>query len=310
MAFNDAVAILHPLPGDLDLEGAVDGRRLSDILGKLSADKVKLAVEDGEMVLKAGRSTVKFKVLPVLLPIDSVDMSGEMIDLPKAFAGQLGWVSPSCAKDMSRPALNCVLVDDGKMQASDTYRLSCVEHGVEGIPRLLLPLAQVEVLVDYPLCRVALSEGGEWARFETTDGTTLCARSMAGAFPNLSGVYAVEGKAVKLTAALGDAIDRARVFSKCDRPADEEIQIQMRPNQITVTARYDGGDFSEVVRCEGATEEAEFSIHPKFLAAALETGTTCVLGESSVLFSGSEGLGEDGERVQGKWDHVVALRAK
>ena len=46
-AFNDAVAILHPLPGGLDLEGAVDGRHLCDLLGKLSADKVTLTVVDG-----------------------------------------------------------------------------------------------------------------------------------------------------------------------------------------------------------------------------------------------------------------------
>ena len=236
-------------------------------------------------------------MLPVKLPIDSVDMSGEMVDVPNTFADQLRWVSSSCAKDMSRPALTCVLVQDGAMLSSDSYRASRVEHGVEGLPRLMLPLSQVDVLVDYPLCRAGLSEGGEWARFETEDGTTLCARSMAGAFPDLAKVYEVEGREVQLTAALGDAIERARVFSKNDRPADEEIRVSMRANQVTVSARYEGGDFSEVVRCEGATESAEFSIHPKFLAAALESGTTCVLGERSVLFSGKD------------WRHCVALKA-
>jgi len=76
-----------------------------------------------------------------------------------------------------------------------------------------------------------------------------------------------------------------------------------------VSAKFEGGDFSEVVRCEGATESAEFSIHPKFLAAALESGTTCVLGERVVKFAGC-GRDEKGQELKvGGWEHVVTLKA-
>jgi hypothetical protein len=160
----------------------------------------------------------------------------------------------------------------------------------------MLPLSQVEVLVDYDIKRVALSDGGEWARFEAGAGTTLCARSMAGAFPDLESVYDVRGREVQLTSALGEAIGRAQIFAKRDKAVDEEVRVSMRPNQVTVSAQCDGARFSEVVRCEGAADAAEFLIHPKLLASALESGTRCVLGEDRVKF-----IGED-------WEHVVALK--
>jgi hypothetical protein len=301
VAFNDAVMISHPLPGALDLEGALDGRRLCDLLDKLDSEVVDLAVDGDKINLRAGRSRASFDALPVTLPIDSVDVTGELVDLPDTFVDQLRWASTSCAREVSRPTLTCVLVEGGWMQSSDSYRASrvhCgdVSTGAWDLPRLMLPLSQVEVLVDYPVKRVALSDGGEWARFETDAGTTLCARSMAGAFPDLASIYDVSGKEVELTDALSDALERARIFARRDRAADEVVLVSMRPNQVTVSAQCDGARFSEVVRCEGAAEAAEFSIHPKFLASALESGTRCVLGERSVKFSGKD------------WEHVVALK--
>src|SRR5271157_159106 len=297
-AFNDAVAILHPLPGDLNLEGAIDGHHLYSLLDKLSTEKVDLTVDGDRLNLRSGRSRASFSILPVALPIDSVDMSGELIDLPETFVDQLQWVSPSCARDMNRPSLTCVLIEGGWMQASDGYRASRVRCGDSDLPRLMLPITQVEVLVDYPIKRVALSDSGEWARFETDAGTTVCSRAMSGAWPDLSSYYDIQGREVQLTIALNEAIERARIFSRRDHMIDEEINVLMRSNQITVSAQYDGGKFSEVVRCEGATEGVEFTIHPKFLSAALVSGTTCVLGQNRVKFSGKD------------WDHIIALRAR
>jgi DNA polymerase III sliding clamp (beta) subunit (PCNA family) len=306
VAFNDAVAIMHPLPGDLDLDGAVDGTRLCELLGRLSADTVNLVVEEGKIGIRAGRSRTSFDLLPTRLPIDSIDLTGEMVDLSATFADQLRWASTSCAKDASRPALTCVLVADGWMQSSDSYRLSRVQCG-DDLPRLMLPLSQVDVLVDYPIKRVALSAGGEWARFETDDGTTLCARSMSGAYPNLDHIYQVEGSEVQLTDALGEVLERARIFARRERQIDEEVTVAMRPNQVTISARCDGAEFSEVVRCEGVEGGVQFVIHPRFLASALESGTRCVVGDRSVKFSGK---GRDGEgNDMGSWDHVVALKA-
>jgi hypothetical protein len=296
VAFNDAVLITHPQPGDLDLDGAVDGRRLCDLLDRLTGEDVTLSADENKVHLTCGRIRAEFDVLPVTLPYDSVDVTGEFEDLPDTFRDQLRWARTSCAREVDRPALNCVLVENGWMQSSDSYRASRVRLGTTDLPRLMLPLIQVEVLIDYEIRRVALSDGREWARFETDVGTTLCARSMVGAFPDLESIYDVRGREVQLTAAISEAIGRAQIFAKRDAVVDEEVRVSMRPNQVTVSAQCDGARFSEVVRCEGVPDAAEFSIHPKLLSSALKSGTRCVLGEDRVKF-----IGED-------WEHIVALK--
>jgi hypothetical protein len=124
---------------------------------------------------------------------------------------------------------------------------------------------------------------------------------MSAAFPDLAKIYEVEGAEVEFVTALSDALDRARVFAKRDRSIDEEVRIQMRPNQVEVSAQYGdghGGTFSEVVRCEGSTGTAEFVIHPQFLLSALRSGTSCVVGDDRVKFSGKD------------WEHVVTQKVK
>jgi hypothetical protein len=304
VAFDDAVAIFHPQPGGLEFEGSVDGARLVELLSRIKTETIKVTVEDTRLRIKAGRSDVKFDVLPVQLPIDSVDMTGDAVDLVVTdkggvpFVDQLRWVSPSCARDTSRPALTCVMIEGGIMQATDSFRASRVQCADEALPRLMLPLSQVQVLVkdDYKIRRVALSEGGEWARFECEDDVTLCCRSMSGKFPSIDEVFVVQGKEIKLTGTIDDAMDRAHVFSKRENAADEEVKLTMRRNQVVVSAHCDGGSFEEIVQCEGAVEGIEFTIHPKLLAAALRSNTSCVVGTNRVLFSGKD------------WQHIVALK--
>lgn len=314
VAFNDAVAITHPLPGDLELDGAVDGARLVELLGRLTADAVRLTVAEREgggrdLVVTGGRSRATFEVLPVRLPIDQVDQSGEMVDLPEGFAERLGWASASCAREVSRPAITCVLVADGWMQASDSYRVSRVQvGGVAELPRMMLPRDQVGVLVDYPIRRVALSDDGAWAHFEAEDGTRLSARSMSGRFPSLDEHFAVEGTEVVLADGLREVLDRAHIFARRERQIDEEVAVSMRRNQVVVSARCDGASFEESVRCEGAVAGVAFAIHPRFLESALRSGTRCVVGERAIKFSGG-GRDADGNPAEvGRWEHVIVRK--
>lgn len=299
-AFNDAVAILHPLPGALDLEGAVDGQQLYSLLDKMSSDTVNLTVDNDKIHLRAGRVRAAFNILPVTLPIDSIDMTGTLVDLPHDFKNQLEWVSNSCARETSRPALTCVLVENGWMQASDSFRAS--RHRYDGnLPRLMLPVPQVDILVDsnYDIKKVALSDGGVWTRFATDEGTTLCARAMSGVYPPLTTTWAVEGREIQLLPALGEMIDRARIFSRREHAIDEEVHVRMQDRHITLSAHYEGGEFTEDIACRDAVDGVAFTIHPKFLSWALEkSGTRCVVGSDRVKFSGSEM----------DWEHVIALR--
>ena len=126
--------------------------------------------------------------------------------------------------------------------------------------------------------------------------TTIFARLVSGAFPELSALYEVEGSSVTLPD-LSEVIERAGIFSKRQHSIDEQIDVELRATEIEVGATCDGGQFRETLRWrnrDGVT--AQFKVHPDFLTEALKTGNDCVVGPDKIKFSG------------GDWQHVVALR--
>lgn len=297
VAYNDSVSISVRLPELEGIEGAIDGRKLHDLLSRISAEAVTISVgDDGKLVVRGGRSKVSFDVSAVSLPVDEIDRSGDEVQLPPNFLDALGIVTGCCARDMSRPALTCVRMGGDAIESADGYRGARFRFLGVDLPSVLLPVTAAEIVSDYPVERVGLGEGKEWIRFSAHAGDTVVyARLLAGNYPDLSPYYVVDGGTVELPAALSDVLDRAQVFSKRDKKVDEEVSLTFKKNQILVEASCDGARFSEVVRWDGAAE-VKFAIHPRSLKAALKSGTSCVIGSERVKFVGQN------------WETVIALQ--
>lgn len=295
-AYNDEISIFDRLDETEGLDGAVDGKHLYGLLNKLAADGITLEQDNQKLHLRAGRVKAAFDLAPVALPLGEIDRSGEGYQLGGDFAKGLKLISGTCARDMSRPVLTCVAVGGARVEAADGYRAARLSlEGVE-LPEFLLPVTAAEVIVGYRVELVAVSDSGEWVSFSANDGaTTIHARVFEGKFPDLSHLYELEGVDVSLPEAMAKVLERAQIFSEREHAIDEVVQIGIRPNQITVEAAYDGGQFSEVVRSDQKVS-ADFSIHPDFLVEALKVGTTCTVGDKRVRFTGPS------------WQHVIALR--
>lgn len=297
VAYNDEISIFDRLPEAEGLDGAVDGKHLHSLLGKLAADRIALEQDNSRLHLRAGRVKASFDLAPVALPLGEIDRSGEDSEpLGEDFAKGLKLIAGTCARDMSRPVLTCVAMGAEQIEAADGFRAARLSlDGVE-LPKFLLPVTAAEVIVGYPVERVAVSDSGEWVRFSANEGATVIhARAFEGKFPDLANLYELEGDDLVLPEAMGKVLERAQIFSEREHSIDEVVQIGIRPNQITVSAAYDGGQFNEIVRSDQKVS-ADFLIHPDFLAEVLKVGTTCIVGEKRVKFTGPS------------WQHVIALR--
>lgn len=297
VAYNDAISISARLPELGDIEGAIDGRRFHALLSKLSAETVTLERDgNAKLVLRGGRSKTAFDVLPVALPIDQIDGTGDDVPLPSGFLAALGMSASCCAKTMNKPAVTCVRFGEDGLEGADGFRAVRFHFPDAGLPTALLPATAAEEVVGFPVESVAVSDGGEWMRFVSHGGdTTIYARLLSGAYPALAKFYVVDGDPIALPATLSEVLDRAGIFAKRDVRIDEEVEIELRPNQIVVGAKCDGADFSEIVRWEGKASAA-FAITPRLFVEALASGTSCVIGKGSIKFVGPS------------WEHVVALR--
>lgn len=297
VAYNDEISIFEEMPEVEEISGAVDGRRFYELLSKVSAPIVDLTQgDDNKLSVRAGRVKASFDMVPVSLPIDEIDRTGEAEDLPADFEKSLALISGCCAREMSRPVLACVRMDGHSMEAADGYRMARMNFDLFDLPKALLPVTAAEVVADYPIRTAAVGDAGEWMRFAANEGrTVIYARLSSGAYPDLSAIYEMDGHQLVLPEKLFEMLNRARIFSKREHRIDEEVKIELRPTRITVKATCDGAQFSEGVGWDGSTT-AEFSIHPDFLSVALKSGTACIVGDTKIKFIG-EG-----------WDHVISLR--
>lgn len=299
ISYNDEVSIFHPLVGSEELDGAVDGKRLFNLLNRVVSPTITLTCEGSELIVRAGRVTVNLSMAPVVLPYSEVDWSGDYIDLPEDFKKALTLTAGTCAKDMSRPVLTCVHIAGQIMIAADGYRVAQFQFEDAELPDILLPVTAAEVVLDddYGIKSMAVGDGGEWVRFMTNEDTVVCARLSTGTYPDLSSHLDIEGAELILPRRLLESLERAKIFAKRDHRIDESVNIDLRGKQIVVRADYDGGRFQEVVKAE---QEAtgSFSVHPDLLIAALseEDAASCILGRSKIKFLGPN------------WAHVVALR--
>lgn len=302
VAYDDAVSIMHPLPELDGVEGAIDGRRLLEFLGKVSGDDVEVTVEVAGSELRISssgiRARVSFTLAEVQLPISEIDQTGDYADLPDGFVDGLGMIAAACSKDANRPVLTCVRLGPDAIEASDGFRLARFVLGDDLLPDLLLPADAAELVSGSGVAEVALGGTGEWIRFRAKSGVIICARTFSGTFPDLGSLYQIDdGHRLSLPPGLRETIERAQVFAKRERKIDETIQVTMSPGKIVVKAEYDGGRFAETVAHREQADEGSFSIHPRFLAAALDDGSECVLGKSRIKFSSNS------------WEHVISLRS-
>ena len=299
VSYNDEVSIFHPVEEVEGLSGAVDGRRLYDLLNKIpdSVETVNLDVAGAELTVRAGRAKASFAMSEVALPLSEIDRTGDFAALPEGFVGGLRLIAGICARDMSRPVLTCVRFSGDVLEASDGFRMARLFFPGADLPSLLLPVAAAEMVCAFDLTEVAVGEAGEWIRFATAEGSTVCARISSGTFPDLTKLYEVGGETIVLPPALVDVLERAQIFSKRDHKIDEQVTVELRPKRIVVRSEYDGGKFSETVHDAGQIHELSFTIHPDFLSAALKSeGTGCTMDGKKIKFTGPS------------WEHVVALR--
>jgi DNA polymerase III sliding clamp (beta) subunit (PCNA family) len=296
ISYNDEVSIFHPLSGTEEINGAIDGRKLYELLNRVTADTVTLTQNENELRFKCGSSVANFKLAPVVLPFSEIDWSGDYEKLPEGFKNALKLVASTCARDMSRPVLTCVYMFENLMIGSDGYRVSQFTFDSQ-LPTLLLPVTAAELIAENEIKSIALGENGEWVRFMTNEETVICARLSTGNYPDLSKTLDVTGDEITLPKSLIQTLERAQIFSKRDHRIDEEVQVTLRDRGITVRSNYDGGRFEERVR-GSQVADGEFTIHPDLFAEALsgEDEASCILDRSRIKFVGPG------------WEHVVALR--
>lgn len=299
ITYNDEISISHPLSG-LKLEGAVKADKLYALLGKIKKDEIELDIEGGEIIISSGRIKAGLTLQSeIKLPLgDEVATKSKWRELPEKFIKSVSFVMTSCSRDMSRPVLTAVHINEsGFIEASDSYRVArCELSGDIPFKTFLLPASSAVEVVKFNPTHIA--EGKGWVHFKTERESVLSCRIFEDTFPDTKPILKMKGIPLTLPKTIEEVMEKATIFAKRDHVLDEIISITLHENRFKIKATSDSGWFEEEVNIRYDGEEVEFHITPYLLKGILAETQTCELSPDKLKFEGEN------------WIYITMLRYK
>lgn len=295
LSYNEQIMVMTPF--DAGFEGAVRAEELFGILNKLSAEKIDIAVEDGQVIIKAGRSKsgIRFEEA-VRLPVTEVLAFYEGLDLhsiPESLLPAFQKAKFCASSNMNNLKLTGVHFKDGKIIATDNYRIIKITvpgKGLKKVPEFLLPASCIDFLAQYSFSEFGVSDS--WAFFSGEDGLLFCVRllSLDEPYPETEHLFNVDGPEIILPAELTTAIDKTSVFTKTiPHENDRMVSITMKPGRVVVRGEGVFGWYEENVKATEYTgEQVKFSANPDFLKDIVPKVQHAKLGEATLLFEGED----------------------
>ena len=289
VTYNDEISISHPVPG-LELEGAIEADNLYKFIKRIKGDEIDLTVTGKEVLLTCGKAKAGFTLqTEIKLPLkEEITSKGKWKELPEKFVKQLNFSMIAFTRGISRGVLICAHVNkDGFIESADGYRLVRCELGEEmPVNTFLIPVnSAAEMLRLNP---VQIAEGKGWMHFKTEESTVISCRLFSeDEFPNSTALINIKGERLVFPESTSEVLQKAMVFSKRDRLLEENVDILIQNNRLTVEAKSDTGWFREEINFKHP-ETLLFSITPYLLVSILEETKVCELTGDKIKFQGED----------------------
>lgn len=294
--YNDEIAIRHPIEGEL--QGAVQAKPFYSLLEKLKDETVVISVGGGELNVKSKKATGGIKMeAEISLPVGEIALPKKWLKLPEDFIDALGFCIFSASRDMTKPYLTCLHVQDDFIESSDNIRLTRRTMKGKVARSFLIPAAAAKELIQYTPTKYATKKG--WAHFKMENGTIFSCRVIDADYPDTAPHLEVEGSRIKFPTAMTELLDRAGVFSETEFNQDEYVTITLDGESGSLILRGDGpsGWYEEKARVRYKYDTKKFMVNPSLLRDMLSHLNEVVIGERALLFDGDN------------FSHIVCLVA-
>lgn len=270
VTYNEEVACRFPF--DAGFEGAVTGKKLQEILGKLKENYVTVTVGEGELLLKpttdkgkgTGRSCGITMESDVTLPVDTVEKVSKWRKLPDGFLEAIEISRQCTVKEHDSFFLTCINIAPEYIEACDNFQV--VRYDIKtGLKRSTIVKADsVKAIVELEMTKFSITKG--WMHFKNVDGLELSCRRYDEEYPSLDKFHDDDkGNKVTLPVTLKDAIDKASIFSE-DNPDGDNVSVTINKNRIEIAGRGSSGWYREKKKSNYTGQEISFEMPPKLLA--------------------------------------------
>lgn len=284
ITYNDHVTLSHPL--DVPFEGAIRANEMYQFLSKINTEEIDVIEKDEEIQIKAKRAKAGLKIEEIRMDTSQVEKKRKWIQLEEGFIDSLRFVVKAASTDATTPAITCVHIADGIMEASDRFR-GCMAYCQE-LDECMIPEYSIPTIVAISPTHICVED--EWVSFKNKESDTIlsCRIFVADDFPNLEPLFEESDDGIELTLPnkrLGAIVDKAAIFAKREFQFDEQLTITLSDKRMTLLSESNAGWFEEEVKIKYKGPEITFNIIPYLFSDILkEDNTSITLYENKIIF--------------------------
>lgn len=306
--FNEEVACKVPSGLAHSVRGAVQAKKLADLLKNLPGAQIRVSVEGGQFkVREVGSKREAWLAMEpeITLPVDSVETPDSWVELDPDFLEAVKHVRDSAGRNEAEPLFTCVHIHPEWVEASDNNQMTRWNLAVPIERPIVVRAAAVKHVPD-----LALTEFGEtpnWAHFRSPEqdghgGLVLSCLKYQAEYHELSHLLEpVTGTKVEFPPNLDKAAKIAEIFSQ-DNVDQNFVTITIRPGkpkaELKIESRSVNGGYRDRLPITYDGPAQRFMVPPRVLVGFLDKHSECVITEDHKFRVTGAG---------GVWTHLVSI---
>jgi hypothetical protein len=281
--FNDILSVSFPII--TNITGAIKALELTKILGKMEGDTIRIAEDDGKILIKDAKTTLKMTLLEESflsqlqenissLNTDKIKWSS----IPKDFIEGLSVCLFSAGTTPELGVLAGVSFSEKSIIATDNYRVTLFTMSEEVSEPFILPTEVVNGLTRFGGEFNGISVTEAWVHFKVVNGTIISVRRLLSEYPTEKIIDILEknfprgkkAKTYKLPDGIEKSIDRTEVLASSDGDIGPQSQITFKRvgKHLVIKGANESGEVEDKILWEEGSEfpeNIEIKISPTFL---------------------------------------------
>lgn len=287
MTFNDEIACRRPTI--LKMNGAVSAAPLISLLQKLSADDLEVTPKKESLVIQSKNKKASIRMeQEILLPISTIETPKGWKPLPEDFAEAVDMAQQCASEDQANFNMCCIHITSQHLEASDNYQLTRYSVETDVKEDVLVRAASLKHIV--ALGMEQFCEGESWMHFRNKQSKLIfsCRRYLE-EYVDFSKYLHVDGELVTLPKGIGDACEKAEIFSS-ENEDKNEIKVELRKGAMRLKGQGPLGWYQEVKKLQYSGRALEFYISPKLLVQITNRANDCIVSEDRLKIDGGKFL--------------------
>jgi hypothetical protein len=297
--YNDDIYCCATVEGmEDDFTGAVQAKKLTDLLGKLSDDEITLTGHDAELRLKAKGKQAGIRMeAEILIPLDNIDTPVDWLPLAEDFSDAVALVRDCASNDTNKFKLTCVNIHPEWVEACDGQQALRYRFDTGFAGSTLVKRDSIKFVVGLGMSEFC--ESDNWLHFRNGKGLQMSFRRYEEQdYPSegLTNVFATKGTPVTLPKGIAEAVDKAKVFSE-DNGDSDNVVVSLSGSNLVIYGQGVNGWYQEKRKVVWEGDDIEFSISPALLIEISKRYNDCEISEKTLKVDG------------GKWTYITSLNA-